>query len=85
MLPKIHKDPAAWSRPSEIPPGRPIVSDCSSETYNTAEYLDHYVPPLYQARQLCEGHIRFRPKGQRHTRPLALHLVHDGRGQSLHQ
>ena len=46
MLPKIHKDPAAWSRPSEIPPGHPIVSDCSSETYNTAEYLDHYLYPL---------------------------------------
>lgn len=46
MLPKIHKDPAKWSKPHEIPPGRPIVSDCSSETYHTAEYLDHFLNPL---------------------------------------
>ena len=46
MLPKIHKDPSKWSRPFEIPPGRPIVSDCDSETYRTAEYLDHFLNPL---------------------------------------
>ncbi|KAF7693726.1 hypothetical protein HF521_007479, partial [Silurus meridionalis] len=46
MLPKIHKDPAKWSKPNEIPPGRPIVSDCGSETYYTAEFLDFYLNPL---------------------------------------
>ncbi|XP_038579870.1 uncharacterized protein LOC119906607, partial [Micropterus salmoides] len=46
MLPKIHKDPAKWSKPHEIPPGRPIVSDCSSETYYTAEFIDHFLNPL---------------------------------------
>lgn len=46
MLPKIHKDPAKWSKPHEIPPGRPIVSDCGSETYYTAEFLDFYLNPL---------------------------------------
>lgn len=46
MLPKIHKEPSKWSRPYVIPPGRPIVSDCSSETYYTAEYLDFYLNPL---------------------------------------
>ena len=46
MLPKIHKDPSKWSKPHEIPPGRPIVSDCSSETYHTAEFLDFYLNPL---------------------------------------
>ncbi|XP_045897466.1 uncharacterized protein LOC123964654 [Micropterus dolomieu] len=46
MLPKIHKDPAGWSKPHEIPPGRPIVSDCSSETYYTAEFIDHFLNPL---------------------------------------
>lgn len=46
MLPKIHKDPAKWSKPYVIPPGRPIVSDCDSETYYTAEYLDYYLNPL---------------------------------------
>ena len=46
MLPKIHKDPEKWSKPGEIPPGRPIVSDCSSETYQTAAYLDYFLNPL---------------------------------------
>lgn len=46
VLPKIHKDPKSWTVPFEIPPGRPIVSDCDSETYYTAEYLDYYLNPL---------------------------------------
>lgn len=46
MLPKIHKDPAKWSVPFQVPPGRPIVSDCDSETYYTAEYLDYFLTPL---------------------------------------
>lgn len=46
ILPKIHKDPSKWTIPYEVPPGRPIVSDCSSETYRTAEFLDFYLNPL---------------------------------------
>ncbi|XP_061915846.1 uncharacterized protein LOC133658165 [Entelurus aequoreus] len=46
MLPKIHKEPDKWSKPHEIPPGRPIVSDCGSETYRTAEFIDHFLTPL---------------------------------------
>ena len=46
MLPKIHKEPSKWSKPGEIPPGRPIVSDCSSETYRTAEFIDFHLNPL---------------------------------------
>lgn len=46
ILPKIHKDPNQWIVPHQIPPGRPIVSDCGSETYYTAEYLDYYLNPL---------------------------------------
>lgn len=46
ILPKIHKDPERWTIPHEIPPGRPIVSDCGSETYFTAEYLDYHLNPL---------------------------------------
>ena len=46
ILPKIHKDPKSWTIPYELPPGRPIVSDCGSETYYTAEYLDFYLNPL---------------------------------------
>lgn len=45
-LPKIHKSPEKWSKPWEIPPGRPIVSDCGSETYYTAEYIDYFLYPL---------------------------------------
>lgn len=46
ILPKIHKDPEKWTIPFEVPPGRPIVSDCGSETYFTAEFLDYYLNPL---------------------------------------
>ena len=46
MLPKIHKERHKWSLPHEIPPGRPIISDCSSETYRTAEFIDFYLNPL---------------------------------------
>ncbi|KAK2810864.1 hypothetical protein Q5P01_000343 [Channa striata] len=46
LLPKIHKDPAKWSKSFESPPGRPIVSDCSSDTYFAAEFLDFYLNPL---------------------------------------
>lgn len=46
LLPKIHKDAATWTVPNMIPPGRPIVSDCDSTTYNVARYTDHYLSPL---------------------------------------
>lgn len=46
MLPKIHKQPEKWTVPFKIPPGRPIVSDCGSETYQTAEFIDYFLNPL---------------------------------------
>lgn len=46
ILPKIHKEPEKWSVPFEIPAGRPIVSDCGSETYYTAEFIDYFLNPL---------------------------------------
>lgn len=46
LLPKIHKDPSTWPKPFEIPPGRPIVSDCNSETYFTAEFLEYFLNPI---------------------------------------
>lgn len=46
LLPKIHKEPQKWSKPYEIPPGRPIVSDCGSESYRSAEYIDYFLNPL---------------------------------------
>uniref|UniRef100_A0A4W3JN41 Uncharacterized protein n=1 Tax=Callorhinchus milii TaxID=7868 RepID=A0A4W3JN41_CALMI len=46
ILPKIHKNPDSWTVPGEIPPGRPIVSDCGSESYRVAEYIDSFLNPL---------------------------------------
>lgn len=46
ILPKIHKEPEKWTVPFKVPPGRPIVSDCGSETYQTAEYIDYFLNPL---------------------------------------
>ena len=46
LLPKIHKDPASWPVPYQIPAGRPIVSDCGSETYGISEYIDSFLNPL---------------------------------------
>lgn len=48
LLPKIHKQPETWSKPFEIPPGRPIVSDCNSKTYHTAELIEFYLNPISQ-------------------------------------
>lgn len=46
LLPKIHKDPNIWSGNPKTPPGRPIVSDCESDTYRISEYVDHFLYPL---------------------------------------
>ncbi len=51
LLPKIHKDPSTWTVPHEIPPGRPIVSDCDSESYSIGEYTDHFLNPLSQKHE----------------------------------
>jgi hypothetical protein len=45
ILPKVHKDLNSWPSPS-MPPGRPIVSDCSSESYHISEYIDSFLTPL---------------------------------------
>ena len=46
LLPKIHKEPITWTVPFEVPPGRPIVSDCNSTSYNISQYIDHFLGPL---------------------------------------
>ena len=48
LLPKIHKPLEEWSVPFQIPSGRPIVSDCGSESYRIAEYIDYFINPLSQ-------------------------------------
>ena len=45
MLPKIHKDNNLWPIPGVMPPGRPIVSDCNSESEKIAMYIDSYIKP----------------------------------------
>ena len=46
LLPKIHKALDKWTVPGRVPCGRPIVSDCGSESSNIAEYLDSHINPL---------------------------------------
>ena len=46
LLPKIHKPPDTWHQPGKMPPGRPIISDCGSESYRIAEFIDHFLAPL---------------------------------------
>lgn len=54
LLPKIHKPPTDWPIPGKCPLGRPIISDCGSESYRSAEYLDHFrkTQELYQGHEL---------------------------------
>ncbi len=42
ILPKIHKNKTTWHFP-DIPSGRPIVSDCNSESYSISVYIDNYL------------------------------------------
>ena len=42
-LPKIHKPQESWTVPNKIPPGRPIISNCNSETEKVAEYIEAYL------------------------------------------
>lgn len=46
LLPKIHKDAETWPQRQIMPEGRPIVSDCGSESYRVSEYIDYFLTPL---------------------------------------
>jgi len=46
LLPKIHKNRESWPQLNRMPEGRPIVSDCSSESYHVSEYIDKFLKPL---------------------------------------
>jgi len=46
LLPKIHKDRNKWPINERMPEGRPIVSDCGSETHRVSEYIDYFLQPL---------------------------------------
>ena len=45
LLPKIHKPRNKWPR-SDMPEGRPIVSDCGSESYRICQYIDSFIRPI---------------------------------------
>jgi hypothetical protein len=47
LLPKIHKEISKWPSPF-MPSGRPIISDCGSETYEVSGYIDHFLQPIAQ-------------------------------------
>ena len=53
ILPKIHKDNNTWYQPDRMPPGRPIISDCGSESYHISSYIDYHLNPL------CSRHASF--------------------------
>lgn len=45
LLPKIHKPISKWTL-FNMPEGRPIVSDCGSESYHVSEYIDSFIRPI---------------------------------------
>lgn len=50
MLPKIHKEREKWPHVN-MPEGRPIVSDCNSESHRISRYIDHFIKPLSQLHE----------------------------------
>jgi hypothetical protein len=46
LLPKIHKPRDKWPQPDRMPEGRPIVSDCGSESYRVCQYIDSFIRPI---------------------------------------
>ncbi len=46
LLPKIHKEREKWTDDLKNPPGRPIVSDCDSDSYRISEYIDYFLKPI---------------------------------------
>ena len=45
LLPKIHKPKETWTFPN-MPQGRPICSDCGSESNRVSQYLDSFIRPI---------------------------------------
>lgn len=45
LLPKIHKPRDKWPQ-ADMPEGRPIVSDCGSESYRVSKFIDFHIRPL---------------------------------------
>lgn len=45
-FPRYTKNPATWFPPFVMPPGRPIVSYCGSDTDRVADFIEHFLNPL---------------------------------------
>ena len=45
LLPKIHKPVNTWPD-NNTPPGRLIISDCGSESYDISEYIETHLKPI---------------------------------------
>ena len=45
-LPKIHKNNDKWTIPDILPPGRPIVSGCNSESAAVEHFIDFHLQPI---------------------------------------
>lgn len=45
LLPKTHKPPSSWPT-NDMPPGRPIISNCGSETNHIAKYIDFFLEQI---------------------------------------
>ena len=50
ILPKIHKEKEKWPQ-ENMPEGRPIVSDCNSESHRISRYIDHFLKPISQIHE----------------------------------
>lgn len=46
LLPKIHKPRDKWPQANRMPEGRPIISDCGSESYRVSQYIDSFIRPI---------------------------------------
>lgn len=75
LLPKSHKDPQTWTH--VIPPGRPIVSDCSSAAYNVSLYIDQFLGPFLQTPQLFERYVSFSRTNQTNETPDKHTFIHN--------
>ena len=42
ILPKIHKPRTSWPSPN-MPPGRPIISDCASASKNISKFIQYHI------------------------------------------
>lgn len=80
LLPSVHKDRTTWPLP-DIPPGRPIVSNCGSESYGVTELITWYLGPLSP----YQGHIRFPGESTNNENKSRRQSLLHGRAEPINQ